>query len=63
MKKIYLGKGKYGHYLKIINKKDQKKNISIEKYLELIKKDEKTLTLDEAIQFLKYPKKINQFCE
>tara|TARA_B100001094_G_scaffold283080_1_gene295586 strand:+ start:3338 stop:5386 length:2049 start_codon:yes stop_codon:yes gene_type:complete len=58
-KKIFIGKGKYGPYLQIINQEDQKKNISIEKYLELIKKDEKTLTLDEAIQFLKYPKKIN----
>ncbi len=58
-KKIFIGKGKYGPYLQIINQEDQKKNISIEKYLELIKKDEKTLTLDDAIQFLKYPKKIN----
>ena len=31
-KKIYLGKGKYGPYLQIINDKDQKKNMSLEKY-------------------------------
>ena len=58
-KNIYLGSGKYGPYLQIINEKDNKKNISIQKYLELINKDEKNITLNDAIQFLKYPKKIN----
>ena len=33
--------------------------MSIQKYLELINKDEKNITLNDAIQFLKYPKKIN----
>ena len=37
----------------------KKKNTSISKYLELIRKDEKDITLDDAVQFLKYPKKIN----
>ena len=58
-KKIYLGVGKYGPYLQIVNKDDKKKNTSISKYLELIRKDEKDITLDDAVQFLKYPKKIN----
>ena len=58
-KKIYLGVGKYGPYLQIVNKDDKKKNTSISKYLELIRKDEKDLTLEDAVQFLKYPKKIN----
>tara|TARA_B110000971_G_scaffold84234_2_gene86456 strand:+ start:2025 stop:4103 length:2079 start_codon:yes stop_codon:yes gene_type:complete len=58
-KKIYLGIGKYGPYLQIVNKDEKKKNSSIQKYLELIKKDEKDLTLEDAVQFLKFPKKIN----
>ena len=59
-KKIYLGKGKYGPYLQIINDKDQKKNMSLEKYFELVKKDETDFTFEDAIQFLKFPKKINE---
>ena len=59
-KKIYLGKGKYGPYLQIINDNDQKKNMSLEKYFELIKKDESNFTFEDAIQFLKFPKKINE---
>ncbi len=58
-KDIYLGNGKYGPYLQIINEKKQKKNISIQNYLELIKKNENNLGINDAIQFLKYPKKIN----
>jgi DNA topoisomerase I len=58
-KKIYLGNGKFGPYLQIINENDKKKNISIQKYLEIIKKDEKDLSFDDAITFLKYPMKIN----
>ena len=58
-KKIYLGIGKYGPYLQIVTKDEKKKNSSIQKYLELIKKDEKDLTLEDAVQFLKFPKKIN----
>ena len=56
---IFLGKGKYGPYIQIINKEDQKKNMSIEKYLEVIQKDESKFTFEDAIQFLKFPKKIN----
>ncbi len=58
-KDIYLGSGKYGPYLQIINEKNFKKNMSIQKYLELINKDEKNITLNDAVQFLKFPKKIN----
>jgi DNA topoisomerase-1 len=58
-KTIYIGSGKYGPYLQIVNENDSKKNTSIQKYIELIKKDEKDITLDDAIQFLKFPKKIN----
>jgi len=57
--KIYLGVGRYGPYLQMINKENQKKNTSIGKYLEMIKKDEKDLTFEDAVCFLKYPKKIN----
>ena len=58
-KKIYLGDGKYGLYLQMINQSEQKKNIGIQKYLEMISMDEKDFTLDDAVKFLKYPKKIN----
>jgi len=57
--KIYLGVGKYGPYLQLVNKDEKKKNSSIQKYLELIKKDDKDVCLEDAIQFLKYPKKIS----
>jgi topoisomerase IA-like protein len=59
-KKIYLGVGKYGPYLQLVNKDEKKKNSSIQKYLELIKKDEKDVCLEDAVQFLKYPKNINE---
>tara|TARA_B100000686_G_scaffold354758_2_gene467015 strand:+ start:7445 stop:9490 length:2046 start_codon:yes stop_codon:yes gene_type:complete len=59
-KKIYLGKGRYGSYLQIINQEEQKKNISIQKYLELKNRDDNEFTFEEAINFLKYPKKINE---
>ena len=59
-KKIYIGNGRYGPYLQIVNEKDQKKNMSLEKYFELIKKDENDFTFEDALQFLKYPKKINE---
>ena len=56
---ISLGNGRYGPYLQIeIKDKQQKVNKSIQKYLELIKKDETNITFEDAIQFLKYPKKI-----
>ena len=58
-KNIYLGSGKYGPYLQIISENDNKKNMSIQKYLELVNKDEDKFTLNDAIQFLKFPKKIN----
>tara|TARA_B100002051_G_C16743057_1_gene645592 strand:- start:1853 stop:3916 length:2064 start_codon:yes stop_codon:yes gene_type:complete len=57
-KTIYLGSGKYGPYLQIVTKDNEKKNMNIEKYLELIKKDKDTITFDECIQYLKYPKSI-----
>ena len=57
--KIYLGVGRYGPYLQMINKENQKKNSSIGKYLEMIKKDKKDLNFEDAVCFLKYPKKIN----
>ena len=59
-KKIYMGNGKYGPYLQMINQADQKKNISLQKYLEMINMNEKDFTLKDAIKFLKYPKKINE---
>lgn len=55
-KTIYVGSGKYGPYLQIVTKDNEKKNMNIEKYLELIKKDKDTITFDECIQYLKYPK-------
>jgi DNA topoisomerase-1 len=58
-KKIYLGNGKFGLYLQMINQANQKKNIGVQKYLEMITMDEKDFTLDDAVKFLKYPKKIN----
>ena len=55
---IYLGSGKYGPYLQIVNESGDKQNKSIESYLQLIKKDESQLTLDDCVNFLKHPKKI-----
>ena len=59
-KKIYMGKGKYGPYLQMVNQAEQKKNMSLQKYLEMINMDEKEFTFEDAIKFLKYPKKINE---
>lgn len=58
-KKIYMGNGRYGPYLQMINQAEQKKNFSLQKYLEMINVDEKDFTLEDAIKFIKYPKKIN----
>ena len=58
-KKIYMGNGRYGPYLQMINQADQKKNFGLQKYLEMTNIDEKNFTLEDAIKFLKYPKKIN----
>ena len=55
---IYIATGKYGPYLHILKGKD-KKNINIQKYLEIKKKDINTINFKEIIEFLKYPKKIN----
>ena len=55
---IYLGSGKFGPYLQIVNTSGEKQNKSIESYLEIIKKDESQLTLDDCVNFLKHPKKI-----
>jgi topoisomerase IA-like protein len=43
----------------MINQSNQKKNTSVQKYLEMVNIDEKDFTLDDAVKFLKYPKKIN----
>ena len=59
-KKIYMGNGRYGPYLQMINQAEQKKNMSLQKYLEMINMDEKEFTFEDAIKFLKYPKKINE---
>ena len=58
-KEIYIGSGTYGPYLQMINQAKQKKNIGLQKYLEMVNMDEKNFTLEDAITFLKYPKKIN----
>jgi DNA topoisomerase I len=62
-KKIYIGSGKFGSYIQMINQANQKKNVGVGKYLEMINMDEKDFTFDEAIKFLKYPKKINDEIE
>ena len=49
--------------IQMINQANQKKNIGVGKYLEMINMDEKDFTFDEAIKFLKYPKKINDEIE
>ena len=60
-KVISLGNGRYGPYLQIeLKDKPKKVNKSIQKYLELIEKDETNLTFEDALQFLKYPKNINK---
>ena len=59
-KKIYMVNGRYGPYLQMINQAEQKKNFSLQKYLEIINMDEKDFTLEDAIKFIKYPKKINE---
>ena len=62
-KKIYIGSGKFGPYIQMINQANQKKNFGVQKYLEMTNIDEKDFTFDEAIKFLKYPKKINDDIE
>ena len=56
---IYVGSGKYGPYIQIVYPNKSKKNIGIQKYLEIIDKDEKNMNIDDVIKLLKYPKKIN----
>lgn len=55
---IFIGKGKFGVYIKMKND-SKEKNISIQKYLELINKDMDNVSFTEVIEFLKYPKKIS----
>ena len=62
-KKIYIGSGKFGPYIQMINQSNQKKNVGVQKYLEMSNIDEKDFTFEEAIKFLKYPKKINDEIE
>lgn len=59
-KTIYVGKGKYGPYLQIVNEKGHKKNSSIDKYLEIIDEDIETIAMADCVSFLKYPKKISE---
>ena len=59
-KEIYIGNGKYGPYLQMINQEGQRKNFSLQKYLEMININEKDFTFEKAIQFLKYPKNITK---
>ena len=56
-KEIFIGDGKYGPYLQIKDKKV--KNMNITKYLELIQKSIQEVTIDDALKYLEYPKKIN----
>ena len=56
---IYIGSGKYGPYIQIVQPNKSKKNMGIQKYLEIINKDEKSITIHDIIQLLKFPKKIN----
>ena len=56
-KQIFIGDGKYGPYLQIKDKKV--KNMNITKYLELIQKSIQEVTIDDALKYLEYPKKIN----
>ena len=56
-KEIYIGDGKYGPYLQIKDKKI--KNMNITKYLELIQKSVQEFTIEDAIKYLEFPKKIN----
>ena len=57
--KLYIGKGKYGAYIKLINDtKEKEKNISIDKYLSIINKNINNVSFNEVKEFLKFPKKI-----
>jgi DNA topoisomerase-1 len=57
---IYLAKGKYGPYLKIIDPQKKTINKGIEGYLQLKHLDIETLTLDDCLDFLSYPKKMKE---
>lgn len=56
-KEIFIGDGKYGPYLQLKDKKV--KNMNITKYLEIIQKSMNEITIEDAIKYLEYPKKIN----
>jgi len=62
-KKIYIGNGKFGPYLQIINKDNMKKNVSIQKFIQYKQLSIDSFDLNNAIEFLKYPKKINDSIE
>tara|TARA_A100001037_G_scaffold306810_1_gene355935 strand:- start:6143 stop:8224 length:2082 start_codon:yes stop_codon:yes gene_type:complete len=55
---IFIGKGRYGAYIKLINE-GKEKTMSIQKYLDLINKNTEDVTFNEVIEFLRYPKKIS----
>lgn len=57
---IYLAKGKYGPYLRIIDPKKKTINKGIEGYLQLKHIDIETLTLDDCLDFLSYPKQMKE---
>ena len=58
---IFFGIGKYGPYIQVIDQTTKKKmNRSVQSYLELLKKTNVDFTIEDAIQFLKYPKNINK---
>ena len=59
-KQIYIGDGKYGCYLQIVNSEKMKKNVNIDKFIELKQKNFDSFDLNDAIEILKYPKKINK---
>lgn len=54
---IFIGKGKYGAYIKLING-EKEKNINIDKYLMIINKTINNVSFNEVKEFLKFPKKI-----
>ena len=56
---IYIGKGKYGEYLQII-RNEEIQNVGLMGYLKMIKKSYETISFEEAVHFLKYPKHITE---
>lgn len=57
-KEIFIGDGKYGPYLQIKDKNIKNRNIT--KYLEIIQKSIQEITIQDALRYLEYPKKIHE---